>query len=129
MLRYILLFGTLSLVGCGDGKATVNGKVTFDGTPVSDGAVTFIKEDDKSREGAVIKDGSFKVRMPPGKYRVEVSAQKQTGKRVQKGFDGKDEEIILREEYIPERYNTKSELMKDVASGSSSMELALTSKK
>ena len=59
------------------------------------------------REGAVVTNGTFQTSMPPGRYKVEVGGQKSAGKRKQKGFDGKDEEIELHEELIP-RSTTRS---------------------
>src|SRR4051812_43709632 len=83
-----------ALAGCGDEMGTVHGTITFDGQPVADGAITFVKaEGDLVREGAVIKGGKFQARMAPGKYKVEVHGRKVVGKRTQKGFDGKDEEV------------------------------------
>ena len=99
-MKRILIVVTLILIaalaGCGDGSGVVKGTVTLDGQPVSNGGITFVKtEGGLIREGAVIKDGSFEARMPPGKYRIELTGQKVVGKRKQKGFSGEDEEIVL----------------------------------
>lgn len=125
--------GTLSLVccyfalaGCGDGNATVNGEVTMDATPVASGVVTFVKEGGPVvREGAIIKDGAFHTQLAPGKYKLELTGQKVTGKRMQKGFDGKDEEIELTGELFPERYNLKSELTQEIHPGTNQLKLDL----
>src|SRR5438552_15350285 len=87
-LRLLVLVGLVALSsGCSDGKGIVNGTVTFDGQPVASGMVTFVKQGGElAREGAVIKDGSFQALVPPGKYKLELNAQKVTGKRTQKGF-------------------------------------------
>jgi hypothetical protein len=123
-------FLVAALAGCGDGKGTVNGTVTLDGESVANGAVTFVKtEGEPVREGAVIRNGSFQTRLPPGKYRVEVNGRKVVGKKTQKGFNGEDEEIELTEELFPERYNTKSELTEEIKSGDNAVKLALTSGK
>src|SRR5207248_667732 len=82
------------LSGCGESQGNVTGTVTMDGQPVSSGSITFVKaEGGQIREGAVIKDGGFQAKLPPGKYKIELSGQKVVGKRTQKGFDGKDEVI------------------------------------
>jgi hypothetical protein len=118
------------VVGCGDGKSSVNGTVTMDGQPVASGAITFIKtEGEMAREGAIIQDGSFRANVPPGTYKLELQGQKVVGKRKQKGFDGKDEEVELTEELFPERYNTKSELREVIRPGQGTLKLDLKSGK
>src|SRR5437870_3516461 len=74
------LFLVAALAGCRDHQGSVAGTVTFDGRPVTTGAVTFVKTDGGLvREGAVIRDGFFQARMPPGKYKIEVNAQEVVG--------------------------------------------------
>jgi hypothetical protein len=119
-----------SLAGCGDDKGSVTGSVTFDGQPVASGTITFVKsEGGLVREGAVIRDGSFETNLPPGRYKIEVSAQKVVSKRQQKGFDGTVEEIELKGEMIPEWYNAKTELSEEIKPGSNTLKLDLKSKK
>lgn len=117
------------LSGCGDGRAHVAGKVTFDGQPVSSGSIVFVRSDGTAREGGVITGGEFRTSLPPGRYKIEVRASKVIGKRKQKGFDGKDEEIEMSEEMIPDRYNTKTELIEEFRAGSNPLTLDLKSKK
>jgi hypothetical protein len=120
----------VTFLGCSDGKSVVTGTVTMDGQPVASGAITFIKtEGELVREGAVIQDGNFRASVPPGTYKLELSGQKVVGKRKQKGFDGKDEEVELTEELFPEQYNTKSELTEVIKPGKSTMKLDLKSGK
>jgi len=115
---------TCLLLGCGERKSTVNGTLTFDGQPVQSGMITFVRsEGELVREGAVIQSGAFRVTLEPGEYKIELSAQKVVGKRKQKGFDGKDEEVELSEELFPERFNTKTTLMKKVGPGTNTMTL------
>jgi hypothetical protein len=129
-VRALGLFLLVALAGCGENQGSVKGTVTFDGRPVVNGAVTFVKSDGGLvREGAVIRDGSFQTRMPPGKYKIEVNAQKVVGKKKQKGFDGTEEEIELTEEMFPERYNTKTELSEEIKAGANTVNLDLKSKK
>jgi hypothetical protein len=123
------LFVCAGLTGCGDGQAHVSGTVTFDGQPVPTGSIVFVKSDGGAREGGVIKDGKFEAKVSPGRYKIEVRASKVTGKRTQKGFDGKDEEIEQSVEMIPDRYNTKTELVEELKAGSNTVTLDLTSKK
>lgn len=117
--------------GCGDGKgAVVKGTVMLDGKAVPNGSVTFVKsEGGLVREGATITDGAFTANLPPGKYKVELNGQKLVGKRKQKGFDGKMEEIDLTEEMFPENYNSKSELSEVISAGNNTIKFDLKSKK
>lgn len=123
------LFVCSLVVGCGDSASNLTGTVTFDGTPIAKGSVVFVKEGGAVREGGVIQDGTFQVKLPPGKYNVEVNATKVVGTRKQKGFDGKEEVIEMVEEMIPERYNAKTELVEEVKSGANTIKLELKSKK
>lgn len=119
-----------SVGGCSGGVSAVNGTVLFDGEPVANGAVTLVKtEGGLVREGAVIKGGVFQARVPPGKYKIEVTAQKVVGKRKQKGFGGEEEEVELTQEMFPERYNAKTELSEVIKPGSNSVKLDLKSKR
>jgi hypothetical protein len=115
----------IALPGCGDGQGTVNGAVTLDGQPVAHGTVTFVSNEGGKlvREGAVIEGGSFHAVVPPGEYKIELNGQKVVGKRKQKGFDGKDEELEITEELFPERYNAKTELTAKVSSGTNTVKL------
>src|SRR5215469_12264465 len=130
LVRVLTLFLFIPLTGCGDGKGTVQGTVTFDGQPVADGAITFVKKDGKLvREGAVIRDGNFQARMPPGQYKIEVNGQKVVGKTKERGKDGALEEVDMMEELFPERYNTKTELTEEIKSGRNTIKLDLQSEK
>ena len=127
-----LAFATFSFLvlalftGCGDGKGSVRGTVSFNDRPIKKGVIKFTStEGPLIHEGAVITDGSFETRVPPGKYKVEVNAQHVTGKRIQKGFDGNDEEILLSEEMLPEYYNSNTELTEVVTSGENTITLRL----
>ena len=125
--RCFALVAFSTLVGCSD-STTVSGTVTMGGQPVKSGAITFVKTDgDLVRAGAIISDGAFQAKLAPGKYRLELTGQKVVGKRKQKGFDGKDEEIEVTEELFPERYNAKTELSQEIKPGTNKIDLKLDS--
>ena len=125
----LVLFLLAFLTGCGDGKSVVNGTVSYEGQPVKSGSVTFVSvEGEMVREGAVITDGAFTAKMPPGKYKVELSGTRSAGKRTKKGFDGKDEVIELTEEIFPHYYGSKSELTETIKSGVNNVTLNLKKK-
>ena len=80
------------------------------------------------REGAVIKDGTFRVSLPNGNYKVEVNARKVVGKTKATGI-GDPVEAEITEEMIPERYNTKTELTTPITSSTRDLKLELHSKR
>src|SRR5262249_11207327 len=123
------LFVGAVLPGCGDGQGHVTGTVRFDGQAVAQGMVTFVRsEPGLVREGAIIKDGAFRARVPPGKYRIEVNAQRVVGTGLQSGFNGQPEEVVLTEELFPECYNARSELSEEIKAGARTITLDLKSR-
>jgi hypothetical protein len=129
----LALVGLISLahiVGCGEGKSSASGIVTFNGEPVASGTITFVKSDGELvREGAIIKDGAFQAHLPPGSYKIELNAQKVVSMCKQKGFDGKDEEVPITEELFPEQYNTKTTLTTKIDRGPNNVKLDIKSTK
>ena len=66
------------LAGCGGSSSTVSGEVTYDGTPVENGTITFLPA---AREGTPaagpITDGHYTVSgLPPGRRIVQITAVK-----------------------------------------------------
>jgi hypothetical protein len=131
VLKAVSLVMLALLVGCGDQKGSVHGSVTLDDKPIAKGAITFVSvEGELIREGAVIEDGKFSLRvpLPPGKYKIQLNAQRVTGTRKQLGFDGKEEVLTLSEELFPERFNTNTELTEVIKPGNNTITLNLKSK-
>lgn len=115
--------------GCGGGDGVgVSGEVTYQGQPVDDGMIQFIPAADSlgRSAGAPIVAGKYSVSRnggpPPGTYRVEVSAfrdvRTQTEQEIGGAMFGRDpselgiapESLTIRENVIPEGYNTSSKL-------------------
>ena len=91
--------------------------------------VTFVKaEGELVREGAVIQNGAFQAAVPPGKYKIELNAQKVIDKRKQKGFDGKEEEVEVTGELFPPQYNSETELIEEIKPGSNTLKFDLPKK-
>jgi len=126
LLPNVLFLLAIFLTGCGDDLCTVDGTVTFEGQPVAQAAILFVGGDNQSiREGAVVQDGRFQIRLKPGRYRIELTGQKVVGKRTQKGFDGQLEEINITRELFPAKYNEKSELSEEFTAGRRTLSLDL----
>ena len=71
--RMLLLCAVLGLCGCG-GKATVTGVVTYKGTPLPSGTVTFYGEKKEVVSGPIGTDGRYTVsKVPFGTVKITVS--------------------------------------------------------
>ncbi|AWM40554.1 hypothetical protein GobsT_09300 [Gemmata obscuriglobus] len=118
-----------ALAGCGGGGGSaVEGAVTYDGTPVKAGAISFIAADTKGggSGGAAIVDGTYKIPgepgLKPGKYKVEIRWAKPTGKK----FKSESGDMLdMTEEGLPEKYHIKSELTAEVTSGPNKIDFTL----
>jgi hypothetical protein len=76
----LLLLSTIStLVGCGGSTASVQGNVSYEGTPIQKGMVTFTPVDGKgSVVGCNIKNGKYSATgVTPGKNVLSVVAVKE----------------------------------------------------
>jgi hypothetical protein len=107
------------ILGCSahSTDGTVSGTVTLDGEPLKTGNIRFDPADGRtSTADAIIKDGKFMAKVPPGDKRVSIMASKVVGKK--KMYDTADSPVIdLTEEMLPKRYNANSELSLTVKAG------------
>jgi hypothetical protein len=63
--------------GCGNGgeKATqVQGKITYQSKPATNGVIAFLKEGSKPISAAIQSDGAYSIQLPPGEYKVRIDA-------------------------------------------------------
>jgi hypothetical protein len=118
------------VAGCSglSSQGTVNGTVTLDGQPLTEGVVRFVPVDGKSQTATEnIKDGKFSATVPLGEMRVEFSAPK-VGKP-HKVYDTPDSPVVEDVgELIPARFNVRSEFKITVKKGSQDETFALQSK-
>ncbi|OWK38176.1 hypothetical protein FRUB_07296 [Fimbriiglobus ruber] len=109
------LAGLAILAGCGEPgpkKYDVSGTVQYEGEPVTEGDIMFASEDKTiGPEGGKIKDGKYALKVREGKNRVEIR-----GTKIIPGKKGSMGEPFV-DSFIPEKYNTKTELTADVGSG------------
>jgi len=95
--------------GCG-GAATykVTGTVTWQGKEVEDGQITFLPEDGSLHPAtAKIVNGRYEARVPAGRSKVEISAQRDLG------YDAAMHQNV-KQSYIPAEYHALSKLTIDV---------------
>jgi len=107
------------LSGCGagapPGSTKVSGNVTWQGAPLESGVITFRGTGAEGSAGAPIVKGQYSTECLPGSKRVEITANRTSS-------DKKDNlGMPLVEQYVPENYNTKSELTKEVKAGATNV--------
>jgi hypothetical protein len=109
----LVLILALSAAGCSSGdRVGIEGRVTYEGEPLSQGSITFLPESDKGvKSGAPIVNGEYQVEQKfgpmPGPHRVEIHWAKGTGQKFKNEFG---ELLEIRKEGLPDRYHTKSTL-------------------
>ena len=107
----VVLPASLLALGCGDGRYPVRGTVTFDGRPVADGVISFVPDNPAlASDAGRIEAGRFHVYAKPGPKRVEIRASRPVQSPDPRDPDGPN----LREDFIPPRYNTETELTAEV---------------
>jgi hypothetical protein len=74
---FLILLGPLGLSGCGSATATVSGKVSYNGTPLKGGNVTFVSTEGKPSVSTKInEDGSYTLeRVPVGAVSIAVETE------------------------------------------------------
>ena len=118
------LFLTTLLAGCGGGDAKdadpklvpVSGKVTYKGSPLKDGYITFIGDKDRAFRSR-ISNGSYTLAESvsakgavPGEYKVTVvSEEAAASSGAPDPTKGKDQEVAKPKSLIPEKYSKKTE--------------------
>jgi len=112
----LALCGSATVLGCGASGPTtyeVTGRVTFDGKPVTDGEIIFRAAEGSERSWAgPIVDGRYTMQSTAGKKRVEISASRQVADVAVTGGGGEGPGFEM---YIPEKYNSRSELQIQIA--------------
>ena len=135
-LQRILFVVAIALLafaaGCSSSdRSAVKGSVKFEGDSVDQGGVAFLPlggGDGKEQVRATgqIENGAYAFddyRGPnPGKYRVELTWNKKTGRKVPgEGGVMKDETVQV----VPAKYNTASELVVEVKRGANTFDFDL----
>jgi len=129
MYMYVkLLIGCVLLVGCSSKsdleRVVVSGKVRYQGQPVNQGSIMLIPTQGTKglTSAATIENGTYEVKassgVPIGTHRVEIQGTRLTGEPKPERFQHIDAIPDPVEQYLPEKYNTKSELTLTVESRS-----------
>lgn len=115
-----LLLSVACLTGCGgdSSMATIEGKVTLDGAPLDNGAISFVPADGETASAGVrIENGAYKATVPIGAKRIEITATKVVGQRAAYAGQADSPQMDITKSIVPDRYNTKSELTLEVKPG------------
>lgn len=131
-LLTLLLGLSFSLTGCGSTESgpervIVSGKVTFNGEPVPQGEIWFLPAAGRQapQAGAIITEGLYRVEnkggVPIGSCLVKITADRPEIK-VKIVADGGPEEIPTMQ-YLPVRYNEKTELTAEIESRSEPIQI------
>jgi len=102
-------------IGCsrGPAKAAFAGRVTLDGEPLPQGAISFYPLSRGPSAGAVIENGSYQMTAVPGSYRVEITGSKVVGQK--KRYDTPDSPMDdVLQPVVPAEYNSASKLVQEV---------------
>ncbi len=127
------VFGATLAAGCGkqSDRLLVTGEVTFDGRPVEDGFVTLIPLGKGPSAGGRITAGQLEIAPAkgplPGEYRILVQATRETGRVVATDPAIPNHREAEIEQYLPARYNSRSELTARLSPDHTHLDLDLVS--
>ncbi len=113
----VVALGASCICGCGGGgipRYEVSGKVTFNGTPVENGEISFVPDKPgMAPDGGVIEKGEFRLTATEGKKTVQIRASRPIpGQR-----QGNSDMGPLYEDYISAQFNRQSKLTAEVTAG------------
>ncbi len=104
------------LVGCGPSGPevySVKGEVKYNSEPLATGDIIFEPTDSEgAASGGSIIQGKYSIKALPGKYKVKINASREIPGKMIPGPSGG--QIPAREDYIPAKFNTKTELTAEV---------------
>ena len=121
--RLVRAFAALTLLalltgGCGTSKPVMEGTVTLDGVPIEKGVIVLMPPDGKGQTaGCGITAGSYRMQASPGTKQVSIIAERKDGKMPDPMSPGSGAVIDRYVDYVPERYNKKSELTVTIKPG------------
>jgi hypothetical protein len=134
--RLMALASLAAILGCGDSdassRAAVQGSVTLDGQPIAEGSITFFPTGTTAgpSAGGTIENGRYSIPrangVVVGQNRVEITGNRKTGTKTRDPSNPK-REIDQSEQFVPEKFNRKSELVKTVGQGANSIDFELRS--
>lgn len=124
-----VLYLSLLMCGCGGvSTSDVSGLVTFDGEAIEAGTIWYkpIGGEDLKPQAEKIDGGKYKLNgIAHGKYRVWIMSDRKTEKKVRSPDTGELEEEVI--QFVPAKYNTRSEILVTVPAENGSHDFLLSS--
>jgi len=124
----------LLAIGCQGGskdapRVRVSGKVTLDTRPLKTGTITFDPGTGEPPAALNILDGGYEGKAAVGKNKVRLSAIQKVSMREKMKMDGPGYDAPVEQNVLPDRYNTKSQITREVeAKGDNQFHFDLQSK-
>lgn len=136
----LLVIGVLCsmFAGCkNDGLSSVSGKVTWNGTPLEEGTISFMPRGESGvSTAAQIKNGDYSARVSPGKMIVKIYAERPLTpdeatalqNNPMSGSSMTPSGVEVKKQYIPENYNDRSSLFVEIQGNQKNLDFQLESK-
>lgn len=99
LVIFLLPLGT-GCDGSSGGGATVSGKITFEGKPVTSGLINFMPPKGRPLGGGIQPDGTYHFQLPAGHYQVRID----TPPAMPKGWKEGDPPPKLAKRKVPLKY-------------------------
>jgi hypothetical protein len=97
--------------GCGSSRPVMEGMVTLDGVPIEKGTIMLMPANGKGQNaGGGIAAGRYRIPVSPGPMEVRISANRKDGTMPDPLNPGSGAMIDRYVDYVPARYNEKTEL-------------------
>jgi hypothetical protein len=112
------------LAGCSNEprQYEVQGSVTYQGQPITDGQILFEDEGGSGRWPGTIRNGQYQLKATAGPKLVRLTATKETGRMLEGAMDTKVPERV---EIIPAKYNQQSQERRTVEAKSQEINFEL----
>lgn len=101
----------LLAAGCGSSRPIIEGLVTLDGVPIEKGTIMLMPANGKGQNaGGGIVSGRYRFPASPGPMQVQINANRKDGKMPDPLNPGSGALIDRYVDFVPDRYNEKTEL-------------------
>ena len=114
-------------------RLTIKGKVTLDGQPIEKGMIYFtpIGDTKGTQTGGEIINGEYSVSAEKGptigKHKVRIRATRDTGRTEPAPMPAPEGTMVpIMENYIPDKYDLRTELEADIKAGENEIDYVLT---